>query len=116
MNDRNDQVEQAKVKLSDLKKYYADEMESLKKEVDYLQESIQTSKNLNEKQNEEFEVARKTNKNLQTENYNLQKEIGTMEKQAGKYAAENKELKSKIMRLDKLVYGKSKSAFKKFYN
>lgn len=30
LNDRNDQVEQAKVKLGDLKRYYADEIENLK--------------------------------------------------------------------------------------
>lgn len=116
LNDRNNMVEEAKVKLSDLKKYYADEMENLKKEVDYLQESIQTSKKLNEKQNQEFEIARKTNKNLQHENYNLQKEITKLTKDSEKYSLENESLRSKIMRLDKLVYGKTKSPFKKFYN
>ena len=116
LNDRNNQVDQAKNKLNDLKKYYADEMETLKKEVDYLQESIQTSKKLNEKQNQEFEIARKTNKNLQKENYSLQKEISNLEKQASKYEGENEDLRNKIMRLDKLVYGKTKSPFKKFYN
>lgn len=44
LNDRNDLVEQAKVKLSDLKQHYADEIDNLKKEVEYLQDSIQTSK------------------------------------------------------------------------
>lgn len=86
------------------------------KEVDYLQESIQTSKKLNEKQNQEFDIARKTNKNLQKENYSLQKEISNLEKQASKYEGENEDLRNKIMRLDKLVYGKTKSPFKKFYN
>lgn len=116
LNDRNNMVEEAKVKLADLKKYYADEMDNLKKEVDYLQESIQTSKKLNEKQNQEFEIARKTNKNLQHENYNLQKEITKLTKDSEKYSLENESLRSKIMRLDKLVYGKTKSPFKKFYN
>lgn len=30
LNDRNEQVEQAKIKLSDLKRYYADEIDNLK--------------------------------------------------------------------------------------
>jgi uncharacterized protein YlxW (UPF0749 family) len=83
--------------------------------VDYLQDSIQSSKRLNEKQNQEFEIARKTNKNLQKENYGLQKEISNLEKQATKYDVENEDLRAKIMRLDKLVYGKTKSPYKKFY-
>ena len=116
LNDRNNLVEEAKNKLADLKQYYADEMDNLKKEVDHLQDSIQTSKKLNEKQNQEFEIARKTNKNLQNENYNLQKEITKLTKDAEKYEIENEALRSKIMRLDKLVYGKAKSPFKKFYS
>ena len=116
LNDRNNLVEEAKNKLADLKQYYADEMDNLKKEVDHLQDSIQTSKKLNEKQNQEFDIARKTNKNLQNENYNLQREITKLTKDAEKYEIENEVLRSKIMRLDKLVYGKGKSPFKKFYN
>ena len=116
LNDRNDQVEQAKAKLSDLKKYYADEIDNLKKEVEYLQDSIQTSKKLNDKQNQEFDIAKNTNKELQKENYNLQKEITNLEKQSNKYDIENEGLRHKIQRLDKLVYGKSKSPYKKFYN
>lgn len=116
LNDRNTLVEEAKTKLADLKQYYADEMDNLKKEVDHLQDSIQTSKKLNDKQNQEFDIARKTNKNLQNENYNLQKEITKLTKDAEKYEIENETLRSKIMRLDKLVYGKGKSPFKKFYN
>lgn len=115
LNDRNTQVDEAKIKLADLKKYYSDEMENLKKEVDYLQESIQNSKKLNEKQNQEFEIARKTNKDLQNESHNLQKEITKLTKDGEKYEIENEGLRSKIMRLDKLIYGKSKSPFKKFY-
>jgi myosin heavy subunit len=115
LNDRNNLVEEAKSKLADLKKYYSDEMENLKREVDYLQESIQKSKQLNEKQNQEFEIARKTNKDLQNEAHNLQKEITKLTKDAERYEIENEALRSKIMRLDKLIYGKSKSPFKKFY-
>ncbi|CAI2371308.1 unnamed protein product [Moneuplotes crassus] len=116
LNDRNTLVSEAKTKLADLKHYYTEEMENLKKEVDHLQNSIQTSKRLNEKQNQEFDIAKKTNKNLQNENYNLQKEITKLTKDAEKYEIENETLRSKIMRLDKLVYGKGKSPFKKFYN
>lgn len=116
LNDRNEQVDQAKNKLGELKQFYAEEMDNLKKEVEYLQDSIQTSKRLNEKQNQEFEIAKKTNKELQKENYSLQKEISSLEKQAKKYEIDNEGLRHKIMRLDKLVYGKSKSPYKKFYN
>ena len=81
-----------------------------------MQDSIQTSKKLNDKQNQEFEIAKQTNKELQKENYNLQKEISGLEKQSGKYESENEGLRHKIQRLDKLVYGKIKSPYKKFYN
>ena len=109
------QIQESSDELSNLKQHYSEEMESLKHEVISLQSSIKSSKSLYEQQLQEYETAQRTNQSLHSEQQQLESELSDIEKRGMRATKENEDLWEKIMKLDKLVYGKTKSPYKKFY-
>lgn len=63
----------------------------------------------------EYENAWQTNESLINEQNQIETELEDIEKWGKRAKKENEELWVKIMKLDKLVYGKAKSPYKKFY-
>ena len=55
------------------------------------------------------------NSTLLSESEHLKHELTRLESENDKTAQDNKALRAKIMRMDKLVYGKAKSPHKRFY-
>ena len=76
---------------------------------------VVSTEQMNKDQKQEMEIAEKTFSNMENESEQLEKELAQIERKGKKSHKENEELRGKIMKLDKLVYGKTKSPYKKFY-
>jgi predicted nucleic acid-binding Zn-ribbon protein len=71
---------------------------------------------LNEEQTREYSKAKQLSESLKNEQRDLERELTALDKKGAKAHRDNQELRSKIMKLDQLIYGKTKSPFKRLYS
>lgn len=113
--EKEGEIRERQGELSDLKGSYSTEIEGLREDITTLQEGIGQSKSLQEQQEHQYSQAVEGNLQLQREQNGIEDELRDLEKMGKSTSKENKKLRDQIKKLDQLVYGKSKSPYKKFY-